>query len=375
MRQPALCYLFCMTTRDVPSGVRDPSGIRDSVRRTPAYPFTPIDAPVKLDQNESAYDFPEHLKRLAVERAMSQAWNRYPDIHADRLRGAIGRFEDWDPEGVVVTPGSNVIIKLLTEMAGIGQTVLTVKPTFAVYELEASMLGADLHEVPLNEDWSLPVDGLNAELATRGPGVFYVTQPHAPTGHLDHVQDVQAVLDAASAAGTWVSVIDEAYYQYSGSDLRHLARGHADRVVLRTFSKAWGLAGVRLGYALTSPELAANLRKLVSAFNVNALTQAAVEVALEHPEYVAQRAADAVEERERMLAALAPHPTWTAYPSATNFFLVRTPDADRAYRDLIAHGVLVRRQDKGHGLAGCLRVSVGTPEENDRFLAAAAQLR
>ncbi|WP_027482627.1 aminotransferase class I/II-fold pyridoxal phosphate-dependent enzyme, partial [Deinococcus pimensis] len=174
-----------MTTRDVPSGVRS------EVRRTPAYPFTPIDAPVKLDQNESAYDFPEELKRLAVERALTRPWNRYPDIHTDTLAAAIARFEDWDPEGVVVTPGSNVIIKLLTEMAGIGQTVLTVKPTFAVYELEASMLGADLREVSLEEDFSLPVAGLTAQLAAGGPGVFYLTQPHAPTGHLDAREDVR----------------------------------------------------------------------------------------------------------------------------------------------------------------------------------------
>jgi len=357
-----------MTTQDALSSVRP------EVRRTPAYPFTPIDAAVKLDQNESPYDFPADLKRLAVERAVTRAWNRYPDIHADTLREAIGRYENWDPKGIVVTPGSNVIIKLLTEMSGIGQTVLTVKPTFAVYELEAMMLGARLQEVPLNEDFTLPVDALREELGRAGPGVFYITEPHAPTGALNDEAHVKSLVSAASASGQWVTVVDEAYHQYSGSDYRELVRGHDDRLSLRTFSKAWGLAGLRLGYALTTPALATELQKLVPAFNVNALTQAAVEVALEHPGYVRERAEEAIRERARVLQELQKHPSWQVIPSRTNFLLVRTPDATEAYRALIEHGVLTRRQDSGFMLGGCLRVAIGTPDENDRFLRAAFRI-
>lgn len=363
-----------MTTQDALPDRDALSSVRAEVRRTPAYPFTPTHAPVKLDQNESALDFPEDLKRLAMERALAKPWNRYPDLNADTLREKIGAFERWDPAGVVVTPGSNVIIKLLTELSGIGQTVLTVKPTFAVYELEAQMLGARLVELPLHQDFSLPVEELSRALTGGGPGVFYLTQPHAPTGHLDRAQDVARLAETAATQG-WTTVLDEAYHQYSGSDYRDLGRSLENALIVRTFSKAWGLAGVRLGYALTSPALATELQKLVSAFNVNALTQAAVEVALEHPEYVEERARQAVAERERMIAALRAHPTWTVYPSSTNFFLVRTKDAGEAYRALVEHGVLTRRQDKGFLLEGCLRVSVGTPVENDRFLAAALQLQ
>lgn len=345
--------------------------MREAVRATPAYPFTPIDAPIKLDQNESPWDFPEDLKRLAADRALSRPWNRYPDLDADTLRDSIGAFEDWDPRGVVVTPGSNVLIKLLTELSGIGQTVLTVKPGFSVYHLEALMLGAKLVEVALNPDFSLPVEELLRELK-GGPGVFYLTQPHAPTGHLDARAGVERLVDAA---GGWTTVIDEAYHQYGEGDYRDLARARDNVVLLRTFSKAWGLAGLRLGYALTGVELATQLQKLVSAFNVNALTQAAAEVALEHPEYVRERAEKTVAERERVMAALRAHPTWRVVPSGANFFLVRTPEAGEAYRALLGRGILVRRQDKNFMLEGCLRVSVGTPEENDRFLAAAMQIQ
>lgn len=347
--------------------------VRAAVRAVPAYPFTPLSAPIKLDQNENPYDFPEELKAEALRRMAARPWNRYPDLHADTLRDAVARYEGWDPAGVVVTPGSNVLIKLLTELAGIGQTVLTVNPTFSVYTLEAELLGARLVQVPLNPDFSLPVAELRAALEREEPGVLYLTQPHAPTGHADAEADVRALTEAAEAAG-WVVVLDEAYHQYSRTDYRGLVRGGPARLSLRTFSKAWGLAGVRVGYLLASPELAANLQKLVSAFNVNLLAQAALEVALEQPAYVQARVAEGVRERERVLAALANHPTCQALPSQANFFLLRTPDADAAYRHLLSRGIVVRRQDRLHLLAGCLRVAIGTPEENDALIAAVEQL-
>ena len=131
---------------------------------------------------------------------------------------------------------------------------------------------------------------------------------------------------------------------------------------------------MRLGYALTSPALAAHLQKLVSAFNVNILTQTVAEVALEHPSYVRERAAQTIAERDRVLAALNQHPVYTALPSQANFFLLRTPDADAAYRHLLSRGILVRRQDKLPMLTGCLRVSIGAPHENDALLQALAEI-
>ena len=355
------------------SGVRAGlSGVRAEVRATPAYPFTPTDAPFKLDQNESPQDFPVTLRKLALERMMHRDWNRYPDLHAETLKTRIGAYEGWDPAGVVVTPGSNVIIKLLTELGAIGQRTLTVQPNFSVYELEARMLGARLTRVPLRPDFGLDVAALQAELARGGPGVLFLPQPHAPTGFLDSEADLRAVVDAAG--DDWIVVIDEAYHQYSGSDHKALVQERPNRLSLRTFSKAWGLAGLRLGYALTGPELAENLQKLVSAFNVNALTQAVAEVALEHPDYVRARADEIVWERDRMLRALEDLKKLHAHPSRANFFLLRTPDAGHAHRFLLERGLLVRRQDKQPMLEGCLRISVGTRRQNDLLLAAVLEL-
>ncbi|WP_425145529.1 pyridoxal phosphate-dependent aminotransferase [Deinococcus sp.] len=347
-------------------------GVRAEVRATPEYPFTPVHAPIKLDQNESALDFPRSLRELAARRMLTRDWNRYPDLHAETLRAKIGEYEDWDAAGVVVTPGSNVIIKLLTELGGIGQRVLTVQPNFSVYELEGQMLGAKLTRVPLRADFGLDVPAMRRELAAGGPGVLFLTQPHAPTGHLDDERDVRAVVEAAG--DDWIVVIDEAYHQYSGSDYRSHVLERGNRLSLRTFSKAWGLAGLRLGYALAHPALAANLQKLVSAFNVSVLTQTVAEVALEHPEYVRQRADEVIWERGRVLAALGGMQRLHALPSRANFFLVRTPDAGDAYTFLLERGLLVRRQDKQPGLEGCLRVSIGSREQNDALVEALLEL-
>ncbi|WP_278913754.1 pyridoxal phosphate-dependent aminotransferase [Deinococcus wulumuqiensis] len=350
------------------------SGVRQAVRDIPAYPFTPIDVPYKLDQNENPYDFPPELKRRAAERLLAHPWNRYPDLHADTLRAAIARHEDWDAAGVVITPGSNVLIKILTELGGIGQTVLTTDPTFSVYTLEAQMLGAELVLTPLNPDFSLPVEATLEALSAHAPGVFYVTQPHAPTGHSDRPEDVRRVVEVADRLG-WVTVIDEAYYQYAGTDHRDLVRAGKNVLSLRTFSKGWGLAGVRAGYLLAHPELAGQLQKLVSAFTINFLTQAVIETALEHPEYMRERVAEGIAERQRIFEAVKDHPTCTVFPSTTNFFLLKVPDADAAYRHLLDHGIVCRRQDKLRGLEGCLRIAVGAPHENDALIAAILALR
>ena len=361
-----------MTSVPKPSPVHPASGVRPEVRSTPAYPFTPVNAPFKLDQNESALDFPLALRKLAMERMLARDWNRYPDLHAETLKAKIGEYEGWNPEGVVVTPGSNVIIKLLTELGGIGRRVLTVQPNFSVYELEGQMLGAQLTRVPLRGDFGLDVAAMQRELARGGPGVLFLPQPHAPTGFLDMESDLRAVIEAAG--DDWIVVIDEAYHQYSGSDYKSLVLERGNRVSLRTFSKAWGLAGLRLGYALAGTELAENLQKLVSAFNVSTLTQAVAEVALEHPQYVRARAEEAIWERERMLRKLSGLKKLHAHPSQANFFLLRTPDAAHAYAFLLERGLLVRRQDKQPMLEGCLRISVGTKEQNDLLLTAVLEL-
>jgi histidinol-phosphate aminotransferase len=353
-----------------------PLPIRPSVLDSPDYPFVRVDAAVKLDQNESFADFPEELKAIALERLRALPWHRYTDLDADGLRNAIAAHDGWTASGTVVTTGSNVLISLLIQLCALQGRVVTVKPNFALYALDANLLGTALTEVSLRDDNSLDVDALIAAMgagagagAHAGPhGVVYIPRPHAPTGSLCELAEIERL--ALSCQG-WLIVVDEAYHQFAPDNAREIARRHDHVVLLRTFSKAWGLAGLRLGYALASDGVARELRKLVPPFGVSLMQTVCAQVALDHSDYVQKRVATTLLERERIAAALQAHPSWRALPSHANFLLIRTPSAAAAYAALLSEGVLVRRQDALHGLEGCIRVTVGTADENNAFLRAA----
>lgn len=352
------------------------NAIRRAVIDSPEYPFAPIDAPVKLDQNEAPEDFPVELKAEVLQRLQTTPWHRYPDLNAETLCSAIAAYEDWTPTDVVVTTGSNVLIALLTQIAGIGKRVITVKPSFALYALDATLLDAKLTEVPLRDDLTVDIASIISEIQQTADaelrGVVYLPQPQAPTGVMVPMAEIEALLQASSG---WLVVLDEAYCQFSETDCKSISRNYPNVVLLRTFSKAWGLAGVRLGYALTSEAIARHIKKMAPPFAVSVLQTVAVQVALENPAYMLARVQTIVRERERMYNALLAHPSWQVYRSAANFILIRTQDAAQAYGQLLSQGVLVRRQDKLHGLAGCIRVTVGTSAENDAFLLAALAIK
>jgi histidinol-phosphate aminotransferase len=359
-----------MTISTVKNPAKNPAKnpVRAQVQNAPSYPFTPIDAPIKLDQNESPFDVPISLKHEIFARLERIAWNRYPEMHSDGLKQKIAALENWDAAGVVLAPGSNVLIYALAQIAGIGQRVLTLSPGFALYALSGKLLGADLTELPLEPDFSLPVEDVCRELRNGGPGILFLAEPHAPTGALHPTDDIVRILEAAN--GEWLVVLDEAYVQYTNTTLKHLALEYDNVVILRTFSKAWGLAGVRLGYLLANPNLAANVQKMLLPFNISILHQVTAEVILEHPEITKSLVEHTVLERDRMFKALLEHPNWIPYQSNANYILVRTGDAKRVHAQLLERGILVRRQDSYQNLEGCIRVSIGTTPENDAFIAA-----
>jgi len=334
-----------------------------------AYPYRKVDAPIKLDQNESPWDLPPDLKERALSRMRETPWNRYPDMHAESVRALVARSQDWPEDGVVVAPGSNFLVLALAMAAN---RVLDTVPSFAFYEAAARLSATPYEAVPLGAGFALPLDGLLARMAAPA-GVAFLAVPHAPTGALFAEAEVRELALRARDQG-WILAIDEAYFQFSGTDHRALARENRSIVLLRTFSKAFGLGGVRAGYLLGDPEVAQKLQAMLPPFDVPAHTAAVLETVLGAPERASEAAALLVAERERMVAALGRHPTWKVHPSRANFFLVRTPDAEAAFRGLLAAGVLVRRQDHLAGLGGCLRVSVGAPAENDAFLRAALAL-
>ncbi|PZA06726.1 MULTISPECIES: histidinol-phosphate transaminase [unclassified Meiothermus] len=344
-------------------------GLKPHLLLLPRYPYHKVEAPIKLDQNESAHDLPPHLKERALKRLAALSWNRYPSLHAEEVREALARHTGWDPEGVVVSPGSNLLIQCLAQAA---TRVLDTAPAFPHYAISARLAGTPYQAIPLHTDFRLPLAEL-LEAMSGEAGVLFLPNPHAPTGVLFPEAEIQALARRAGETG-WLLVIDEAYQQFSGSDFRDLARGHPHLALLRTFSKAWGLGGIRAGYLLASPTVAGVIQNLLPPFGLPAHTAAILLTVLEDPSYIQARVREVEAERERLYRALRQHPTWRVYPSHTNFLLVRTPDAAQAYRALLERGILVRRQDHYAGLEGCIRLSVGTPAENDRLLEAAFEI-
>jgi len=334
------------------------------------YPYSKFDASIKLDQNESPEDFPAELKARALARLERLHWNRYPELHAEDVRAAVARHEGWPEEGVVLAPGSNL---LCLALAGAARTVLDTLPAFPYYQGAARAAGTPHRAVPLGPGFSLPLAQLLAAMDGE-PGVLFLPNPHGPTGALFASADVEALAAKAKARG-WLLVVDEAYHAFAGTDARPLARSNEHVAILRTFSKAWALGGIRAGYLLGSRRVAAVTRAMIPPFCLPAHTGAILLTALESPKLFAPLVARIRAERDRLLREMARHPTWKAYPSASNFFLVRTPDAKAAHAHLLSRGILVRRQDHYAGLEGCIRVSAGTPAEDDAFLAAAFEAR
>jgi histidinol-phosphate aminotransferase len=340
--------------------------VRPEVLALPAYRFRAQPAAVKLDQNESPDDLPEELRSVALERLKSAAWHRYPDLHPDGLAARLGERHAWPGDGVVVAGGSNVLIQALVVVSGLGRRVLALAPSFQLYELQARLLAAELVEVPLGPEHAFPTAAV-AEVVGRGAGVAFLPTPLAPTGNDVPRDDVRRVAEAAAEG--WTIALDEAYGEFAGTDHDAIARAHPGVVRLRTLSKAFGLAGARLGYALMDPGLATELRKAMVPFSVSALQVAVAEAALDAPEVVEERVARTIAERERMATALRERGV-TFVPSVANFIMLSVSDAAAVHRGLSAQGVLVRRQDHLPGLPGGLRVTIGRRDENDAFLRA-----
>ena len=345
--------------------------LRDELYAAPPYHFTARAQSIKLDQNESPYDLPPALKERVLERLAQIPFNRYPEINAHTLRGLLAARHDWAEAGVVVSGGSNVLIQGLVSAAGMGKTVLTVAPTFSVYPMQAKLLGARLVECPLGKGFSLPLEALKAELE-RNSGVFFLASPAAPTGNAFSAEAMEALAEAS--ADRWIFVIDEAYHQFSGTDFSGLAKAYPHVVSLRTLSKAFGLGGVRLGYGLMQPELAEQVQKVLMPFSISALQLAVGEVVLANPSYAETYISEVMTEREKLYRTLQNLPDVTPYPSETNFILFQVPDAGAFFERLLGRDIVIRRQDHVPGLSGCLRVSVGTPAQNEAFIKAATEV-
>lgn len=338
--------------------------IRKEVRRIPGYHLDQPDFAVKMNQNESAYDLPVSLKRRVIRRLARLPWNRYPAPYADSLVKKIARRERWVQEGVLVANGSNVLTQAMVAATAVGGKVMVLDPSFSLYSLYGELFNNRVINVPLGPDFSLDREAFIRRMKRAKPNLVFIPNPNAPTGTLYNEADLKAIVRAAPC----LVVIDEAYYPFSGSTLKGSLKRYKNLVLLRTFSKAYSLGGVRVGYMLAAPEVIYQVRKLVAPFCVNALSVLVAETVLDSPKYVERVVKEVKQERAKLFDGLSDMPGITPFPSAANFLLFRTRQATKIYQGLIKKGVLIRNVADGKRLRNCLRVTVGSPRENAKFL-------
>ncbi len=320
---------------------------------------------VKLDANESPFPLTEGLRKELHRSLEHVAVNRYPDPKADRLRSVLGAEHGVGAGQLVLGNGSDELIQLLLLAIGRpGDTVLAPVPTFSMYELIARAQGLRFEGASLGPGFEPDLPGMIDMIERVRPRAVFLATPNNPTGGVFSEAEILKLLAAAPG----LVVVDEAYGAYAGRTmLPHLVEQER-LVILRTLSKV-GLAGLRVGYIVTHPSLAAELEKVRLPFNVNAFSQEAAVVLLRHRGWIDANVREVVRERARVMDRLTALAGVEPFPSEANFVLFRTRlPGDRVFEALLGEGVLVRNLGSASGLKDCLRVTIGTAEENERFL-------
>jgi histidinol-phosphate aminotransferase len=339
--------------------------IRPEILALKAYHVADAGRMVKLDAMENPYPLPPAMRRELAEVLSRVELNRYPEPSGRELRALIAR-KMRVPQGMelLLGNGSDDLIQIVTlALARPGAVMMYPAPTFVMYSMNAVFSGMKAIAVPLRQDFSFDAGAFIARMRAERPALVFLAYPNNPTGVLYPEAEIVEVIEACEG----LVVLDEAYHVFAGKTFMGRLADFPNLAVLRTVSKL-GLAGIRLGYLAARPQWIAEFNKVRQAYNVNILTQTAALFVLERLEVLEQQAALIREERELLRAELIRMQGVEVFPSQANFFLVRVPDADRTYEGLKRQGVLVRNLHPG--LSGCLRVTVGTPDEN-RILVAA----
>jgi histidinol-phosphate aminotransferase len=339
--------------------------VRPEILALKAYHVAAAEGMVKLDAMENPYPLPPELRRELAERLSRVELNRYPEPTGRRLREALARTMQV-PAGMelLLGNGSDDLLQMLAlALSRPGAVMMYPAPTFVMYEMNARFTGMKAVPIALREDFSFDADAFIARMKAERPALVLLAYPNNPTGVLYAEDDVARVIRAAPG----LVVVDEAYHVFARKTFMPRLAEFANLLVLRTVSKL-GLAGIRLGYLAGRPQWIEQINKVRQAYNVNVLTQAAALFMLEKLDVLEAQAAQIRRERDVLRKSLSSLKGVQVFPSEANFFLVRVADAERTFEALKQQNVLVRNLHPG--VRGCLRLTVGTPDENRILLSA-----
>jgi len=342
------------------------SQVRPEIRNLTVYQVKELDSDIIFaDKNENPYDIPVALKKKVLDYALERSWSRYPPIVAKDLYRRIAEYTGWVPEGVVAGNGSDeMILTMLLSFLGPGKKLVTPTPSFAMYPYVATLVGADTVYVPLNHDFTFDYDAIEETFLREGD-MLVICSPNNPTGNLFARERLERLL---SMSGKPV-ILDEAYYEFSRVTALDLVETCDNLIIFRTFSKAFSMAGLRLGYALMAPALAAEIGKVKIPFNINFFSLAAAATLLENRKELEKTMGEIVKERDSLFEAMKTIEGIVVYPSSANFILFKTGyESENVFEKILKNGVMIRNLSRNPLLKNTLRVTVSKKEDNVKFI-------
>ena len=342
--------------------------ITPTVADLAAYHLVPIETDIKLNQNESPYDWPKEIKQEMADFLVEREWNRYPTFIPNELRTELGALYGLTRDQVIVGNGSNeMLITLFQALTSAGSAVLLSVPTFTVYALLANGMGRDLKTCSLKEDLTYDIDAL-CKLSTENPtGMMIVCTPNNPTGMAITEADVRRLLSVHKG----FLILDQAYVEFGGFNALELLAEFPQLIITRTFSKAMGGAGLRFGYMMGHEDIIAQINKIKLPYNISFMTEAMARILVKNHRVSEKFVAKLIEDREGLMSACKALPFDTVFDAtAANFFLVKLDKHVELFEYLITQNILIRNVSSYPMLSNCLRINVGTPTENSAIVTA-----
>jgi len=340
--------------------------VKEQVREGTLYTLPEVGDRIKLNQNENPYDLPEPLKRKITEALQEIPWNRYPRLGSPDFRNRVGDWLELDGSQVMVGNGSNeILLAVMNTLLEPGKQMVTIEPTFSLYQHYGELFGAKVNACRLRERFTFPVEQIVRMINQERTALTVLCSPNNPTGSVISESGLRKIL----GAGDGFVLVDEAYLDFCEQDFNPLLKEYDNLILTRTFSKAFAFAAGRFGYGLASPEFVEQVYKVLLPYNLNGLTEAAAGLLLDHEEWMEPVISEIVSERDRLIHRLNEIQGVEAFPSQSNFFLIRPEcDSDRLYNRLLDRGILIRDVSHYPGLENYLRISTGRPEENRQVI-------
>lgn len=334
--------------------------VRENIKSLVPYEIKECENVAKLDANENN-NLAYLLNQKLAKAIMGLKVNQYPDTDCCELRNMLGKELYLAPQQLMMGCGSDQLISIIINaFIGAEDKILTHTPTFGMYKITTQVAGGTTVEVPLGEDFTFDLYSFMKAIREEEPKVIFLTNPNNPTGGIIPREQIIKIIEFAKG----IVVVDEAYYEFYGKSVIDLVNYYPNLIVLRTLSKGYGLAGARVGYGAASKQLMGILYKVKPPYNVTSLSQAAAKICLENKEMMAQAIEEIIKEREAMTSQLRDIPNVKIFKSYGNFILCRLEKAKEVNDFLIDNKVLVRYFGEEGPLAGCIRITIGTKEEN-----------